>query len=281
MKRNTSSEDLIYVSTGENIYVYTLDGQSVGMLTGFQDSTGLCSDKSGNVRITNANYSYSYDDDVVEYSHGGTSPIATLEDPDYPDARSVDPGSGNLAVGDLDYNIAIFIGAQGLTGILFDERFMEDVRTITYDGSGDLYFRSGRYRKSEAWLPSGGSKVMTFDLTGKPSSYQWDGKYLTTRTRNPQIGRWKVKGSQATLIGTLPIHDCRGTDISAISPASQRLGDNYTIEGSKLIAACGTQDAIAIYNYPAGGDPLRSISIPSYAAAVTVSVAPSSDRRKH
>ena len=59
---------------------------------GSYGESGDCTDANGNVFISN-------DDNVFEYAHGGTEPIATL---DLPGSNaigcSVDPTTGNLAV---------------------------------------------------------------------------------------------------------------------------------------------------------------------------------------
>ncbi len=93
----SSRGNLLYVSTTPNyhdVYVYTYPGGNfIQTLTGFRDPGGLCSDRAGDVWIT--------DDGVGElskYVHGGASPVATLSDPDSPNDRSVDTKSGDLAV---------------------------------------------------------------------------------------------------------------------------------------------------------------------------------------
>src|SRR5580704_9380706 len=92
-----SSSALLYISSPSNGNVYFLTypkGKLVGTLTGFQEPFGLCSDTAGNVFIPDSEAG-----DVVEYAHGGTSPIVTLNDVGYlPADCSVDPLTGNLAV---------------------------------------------------------------------------------------------------------------------------------------------------------------------------------------
>ena len=90
----SSRGNLLYVSTTPNyhdVYVYTYPGGNfIQTLTGFRDPGGLCSDRAGDVWIT--------DDGVGElskYVHGGASPVATLSDPDSPNDRSVDTKSGD------------------------------------------------------------------------------------------------------------------------------------------------------------------------------------------
>src|SRR6202042_651602 len=111
MKPGTSGGDLVYISSYANaVYVYSYPaGPLVGTLTGFNNPIGLCSDAKGNVWVTNASGG-----NIVEYAHGGTSPIATLQDSGQtPEDCAVDPTTGNLAVADLYSNAAIYTNDQG------------------------------------------------------------------------------------------------------------------------------------------------------------------------
>ncbi len=73
-------ESLAYVSdsgTTGLVYVFSYPtGKRVGTLTGFYFPTGECVDKHGDVWVLNMSPEV-----IVEYAHGGTSPIATLDDP--------------------------------------------------------------------------------------------------------------------------------------------------------------------------------------------------------
>ena len=91
MLAEAKREDLLYVATGDNVYVLSYPG---GKLVGSLGITGnnLCSDARGDVFIPTSGY------DVVEYAHGGNSPIETLADGDIPLGCAVDPTTGNLAV---------------------------------------------------------------------------------------------------------------------------------------------------------------------------------------
>jgi hypothetical protein len=64
------------------------------VLTGFNDPLGECIDKAGDVWIVNA-----LAGQILEYAHGGTSPIATLSDSLYMAGFcSVSARTGDLAV---------------------------------------------------------------------------------------------------------------------------------------------------------------------------------------
>ena len=98
MALDAKKHDLLYVADGRDKGVYVLtypQGKVVGMLTtGLANPVGVCTDKLGNVWIAN------YDTGtMVEYAHGGSEPISSVQDPGTsPLDCSVDPTTGNLAV---------------------------------------------------------------------------------------------------------------------------------------------------------------------------------------
>ena len=69
---------LIYVSDvgtdDVNVYAFELRNL-VGQLTGFNEPQGMCTDSHGNVYVTNT-----LDSNILEFAHGGTSPIQTFDD---------------------------------------------------------------------------------------------------------------------------------------------------------------------------------------------------------
>ncbi|MGA8099593.1 MAG: hypothetical protein WB810_13150, partial [Candidatus Cybelea sp.] len=89
--------DLLYISDvgTDQVYVFSYpQGSLVGTLSGFNTPVRECSDTAGNVFVTNTNA-----ENILEYAHGGSSPIATYHDKDFlPTDCSVDPASGSLAV---------------------------------------------------------------------------------------------------------------------------------------------------------------------------------------
>jgi hypothetical protein len=93
---------LLYTSdeaTGTvNVYAHRSKGHLVGQLTGFQFPYGECLDASSNVYI--ADFA---SNDIVEYAHGGTTPINTIHDRyGFPIGCSVDPTTGDLAVANFE-----------------------------------------------------------------------------------------------------------------------------------------------------------------------------------
>ena len=109
-------------------------GKLVGQLNvGGGDNGGICTDAHSNVYISSST-------SVVEYAHGGTSPIATFNLPGTGAAGcSVDPTTGNLAVdfaGSHD-NIAIFLPGSDSPNVY--ESNVADGFSCAYDNQGNLF----------------------------------------------------------------------------------------------------------------------------------------------
>src|SRR5580692_1267669 len=89
-------QNLIYVSNSDglvNVYHYW-QRTLVGVLTDFKQPMGMCVDNEQNVYITDYGA-----ETIVEYPHGGTTPIQTINDAPYgPYNCSVDPTTGDLAI---------------------------------------------------------------------------------------------------------------------------------------------------------------------------------------
>jgi hypothetical protein len=287
MKPGSSDSDLVYIASGNDVYVYGYPhGKQVGELTGFNDASGACSDSNGNVWITNAFQDSYAGGTLVEYAHGGTAPIATLEDQGYfvPVACSVDPSTGNLAAANSHragspYPIAVWTGAEGSPTLYPPTRGVtaNNPFTISYSGNGDLYIRSERYRSGEAWLPKGSSAIMQFDIV-KRAFYGWDGQYFVMSglpERKPWLmTRYTLNGGQGTVAGKVKL-----------SYTSCRPSGAFSIQRSELAVICdeavgGHHDegnGVAYYDYPSGGDPVAVISgVAAY--GVAISVAPSHSR---
>jgi len=195
------SSDLLYATggcLGSCVFSYP-NGKVVGSLT--TSGQSVCTDSSGDIFITQSSQ-------VVEYAHGGTSPIATLSLPGL-DAWgcSVDPTTGNLAVV-FSGGIAIFTGASG-TPTIYPPNL--EGSYCGYDNMGDLFVDGWGSNQNVALseLPAGGSSFNVFSIdqhVGIPGQIQWDGSYMTWESSNPQgadtISRFVTNGSQATIVGT-------------------------------------------------------------------------------
>jgi hypothetical protein len=259
MLPEAKGEGLIY-ATGGCLGTCVLSypgGKLVGALDagdGYENS-GDCADSDGNVFIAN-------DDDVLEFAHGGTKPIATL---DLPGSNaigcSVDPTTGNLAVvfGGSGKNVAIFPDARG-TPALYDSEI--DSSYCGYDNSGNLFVDGlgNENAFSIAELTNGGSGFSPISVSqsvGWPGQLQWDGSYITYEglsNSNVSISRLQISGSVATIVST--------TDFDIRKNAMQSW-----IYGSKIFipynnnAQAGHQKKVGVWKYPKGGKPAASFQV--------------------
>ncbi|HLY03842.1 MAG TPA: hypothetical protein VKR56_15255 [Candidatus Cybelea sp.] len=178
-----AKDDLIYVTNGnEEVTVYNLETQKlVGVLTRFTKPMGECVDASGNIYIADAGANT-----VVEYAHGGSKAIETFDDsPDTPYTCAVDPTTGNLAVANND-NIAIWPKGGSGQPTRYTDAALGSFDGCAYDAAGNLLTTNGADPSAFAWLPHGGSQLVTITMPIPKSGFkwyyvagiQWDGRYF-------------------------------------------------------------------------------------------------------
>ncbi len=249
---NTSSQDLLYV-TGDcgGICVFTYPGGAlVQQLSDSNNPFGECVDKAGDVFVAD----FGGDTGtaaILEYAHGGTSPIATLSDPGYyPESCSIDPTTGNLAVTNDGGPIAIYAGAKG------DPTYHTDAKAdligfCTYDDKGNLFVDgepvgSGDYALVE--MPKGSYTFKNIKLDNPPGFWydiQWDGKYLAVADSPTVIYHVAVSDAKGTVIGSTVLN----------GPVSD-IEVQFWIQGRTIIEPYGTGDLpdnIGFWRYPSGG----------------------------
>jgi hypothetical protein len=260
MAPQSKSSDLLYVSdTNGRIYVYSYPaGKLVGELTGLTAPAGLCSDKAGNVFVTDT-----IGQGILKFAHGGKKPITGLYDVGYyPDGCAVDPATGNLAVTNYSAisgpgSVALYAGAKGIPKLYYDSAFSLYF-FCSYDAHGDLYIdgvNNGTTQTEFAELPSGSSNFtnITLDRTvGYPGAVQWDGKYVAIEDASTDIVyRVKVSGSKGTTVKTLHFKGQRGD-----------LLVQFWIDGSTIFMPYGTMyrqiRTVGLWPYPAGGSPVKA-----------------------
>jgi hypothetical protein len=285
MKRDASRGDLIYAAASHSVLVLSYpDGALEATLAGFKEPGGLCSDARGNVFVTDYKAS-----DIVEYAHGGTSPIGTLKDSGYhPMGCSVDPTTGNLAVANFYCiypcktrgNVAVYAHAQGSPAIYYDAS-IPWFYYCTYDSRGNLFadgdVPAPGFLITE--LPAGGSALRNITVKNAPydaGGIQWDGTYLAVQT----LGEYQRKGP--TVIDRVRVSGGTGSIVSSIHLYSgrrdlhQRNFSEYWIQGNAIIGADGAHAEIGIWPYPQGAKrPAHVIRQGTNGYAVTISVAPS------
>jgi hypothetical protein len=274
MAPDAKGKDLLYVSddSSNDVYVYSYPKlKPEGTLTGFDDPFGECVDKSGDVFIANDEAS-----DIVEYAHGGTSPIATLEDPGYyPRGCSIDPTTGNLAVVNIvstslgQGNIVIYKDAKGKPSAYYSDSNVYNVYSCGYDNAGNL-FVDGENEESSSFefaeLPSGAKKFKNISLNqaiAVAGGVQWDGKYVAVGNNSGDIYQFSIHGTKGTKVGTTPLN---GVYVS----------DEFWIQGSKVVvpyANASRLGRVGIWDYPAGGSAKKLITGINSPAGATVSKA--------
>jgi hypothetical protein len=191
---------------------------------------------------------------VVEYAHGGTTPIETLNLPgNNAYACSVDPKTGNLAVvlhgtaGD----VAIFPEAQGTPTTYVSQL---ESNNCGYDNAGNLFVdgNAGQgFGLSE--LLSGASnfsKLSVNQEVGEPGRLQWHGHYLTWQSLRPPpyvaVSRLSISGSQATIVSVTHFKGIRTANPSWIY-------DKHIIIPFAGPGGNGETSNIGIWRYPQGG----------------------------
>ena len=241
------TEGLIYATGGGcGVCVLTYSDGTLKAKISVASAEGDCSDSDGNVFITNKAQ-------ILEYAHGGTTPIATLVLPGInANACAVDAGSGNLAVcgfgGNSGGNVAIYPNATS-TPIVYDSGL--GALYCGYDNSGNL-FVSGLINGANSFseLPHGASAFIPITLNGNPGGpgqVQWDGNYITLENpgkNDVTIARLSVSGSTASVVSK--------TNLKGLKQAAQSW-----IAGNRVIVPYSTKGAttnkIGIWRYPTSG----------------------------
>ena len=271
MAPDAKKDDLLYVSDpgdAESVFVYSWpQGQAKGTLTGFDRPSGLCVDGKGNVFVTNLDSGT-----ISEFAHGGTSPIATLSDPDgYPNGCSYDKKTGNLAVTNLGSppsgpgSVAIYNHASGspkyYTG--------SDVVTFYfcgYDNRSNLFVDGEPSAGSGfafAELPKGKKTFTNLTLNQSfhnPAGVQWDGKYLAVGDAGDGyaggggIYEFSISGSTGTEVGSTPLSDAVWVGQFWIQ------GKKVAIPNTFYSPSNGWQGNVLLYKYPAGGTSTKTIN---------------------
>lgn len=269
MAPGAATTDLLYISdlAANEVFVYSYPGDKlVGKLTGFHFPDGECTDKLGDVWIVNNEGSQS-SEDIVEYKHGGTKPIATLYDPGvYPVSCSVDPTTGDLAVtaseGVVSHgpgNVAIFRRAKGNPTYYQDPAFYFYFWD-GYDTKGNLYIDGSTYQTffEFAELPKGEKKLKTITLKGGAINFggkiQWDGKYVAVGEQE-----YKIVGSPPHYDSAIYQTTGSGGKIVSVTPldGSMDVGgpwiDGQTVIGPSSKANGSSGGIVGFWNYPKGG----------------------------
>jgi hypothetical protein len=262
MLSQAKSQPLLYISdAGTNdVYVYSLpSGKRVGMLGGFDEPQGECSNGAGDVFVTNTQKS-----EILEYAHGGTKPIARLKDHGfYPVGCSIDPTTGNLAATNIFAtdgrygSVAIYKGASG-SPTRFTDSNIYYYYFCGYDNRGNLYVDG--YTPDNAFafaeLASGSSTFLNVALDQTiyvPGMVQWDGKYVT-------IGDQEYDERSASILYEFTIRGSAGflEDMTPLTGARDVV--QAWIDGHTAYAPDSQKTDVGFYHYRSGGAPYKTLA---------------------
>jgi hypothetical protein len=262
-------DDLIYVSDGgAGVYAYSYPGfKLVGQLTVpyAKGTEGLCVDKHGDVFVPawtgDGNSVTAY---VYEFAHGGTDPIATLDDSGALDTScSVDSTTGNLAVtnayqsGYDDGSVVIYQDARGNP-----TTYVPNIRPewSAYDDSGNLFVTG--YNEYDVTklveLPTGGSSFAGVSLNESVEmfSVQWNNGYLVASSGSEQslqetLYRIQISGSGGTVVGSTALDIKRRVEYEG--------NGQFLILDTAVLGAGERHSCLQLWRYPSGGNAMRTL----------------------
>ncbi len=259
--------DLLYVSdvATNAVRVYTFPGgKAARSVTGLGKPRSACADALGNVWIADVQA-----EDVVEYAHGGTRPIAALSTPGQPRGCAVDPKGGNVAV-TSGAIVSIYHFSKHRVWRdpqQYRDPSMHAALFCNYDTDGDLFIdgvggsKDGSFRLAE--LRRGGKALAGITVDARiaaPGQVQWDGEHLAVGdwTASPAtIHRFSIEGKSAKEVGV--------TMLGGAGSVRQ-----FWIAGATVVAP-DSDGNVAVWRYPRGGRSLQTIaSFDGYGAAVSV-----------
>lgn len=263
---------LVYVSdwsTGD-VFVYNyLNGTEVGRLTDFNIPYGQCVDADRNVWITE------FDGlDIVEYAHGGKSPLQRLATDGHPVGCSFDPLTGNLAVANFytnggSGNLQVWKHAAGAPTTYRSSRLYY-LWPPAYDDKGNVFVEGRVYRGAYgvAELVKYGIALRNISLKGTSIRFAgaalWDGAHLgltdqdSAGDKTTVIDRTTISGATGTVFGRVHLVDsCNQGYVDVVAPFAVPNGDKQSlfVIGGNI----GCTRRFDYWKYPPGGDPHFSL----------------------
>jgi hypothetical protein len=290
-----TTKKLLYLSdAGQNavlVYDYA-NGKQVGMLIGFNNPTGQCVDRGGNVWIADSDAH-----ELVKYRRGADSPALRLATTGRPIGCSIAP-NGNLAAAELPAaedavsTVAIWSAdasaAHSAPAATFAVPRCDPLAAPGYDNHNDLYLECTIADLSNIYeLPAGARALRSVSLDRTivaPGGVMWDGKYITFADRNFHFRRTtaiyraiaSATGSLA-VVGTTVLTDACDAG-SAIVFSPYIVGDaNTPVNSRQGTSVIGDNQSCAnafdYWTYPNESNQVKTLpSAPAYATGASVSI---------
>jgi hypothetical protein len=280
-----SIKKLLYVAGAitNTVYVYDYKTRNlVGELTGFDQPSGECVDKNGDIWITNWQGMT-----VSEYAHGGSTPIATLNTQTFQTACSVDPTTGNLALGTFYGTLDIWKKARGMPAN-YASSLCPTLWGPGYDDKGNLFVEAASTGSAifVCELPHGGSslQIVAFNQTiHYGADVMWDGKYIALADQSfggfeltAGVYQAKLNASGGlTLMGSTKLADpCGNSEVIQPFIVGRRNTPNNRRQGNAVTGSNNSCLAnVDLWAYPAGGTPRHVINAPdnvTHGSAVSI-----------
>lgn len=277
------SHRLLFVtdSVTYDVYIYSLPSLKLklnGVLTGFKNPQGACSDAGGDVWIANEGKRQ-----MIELSHTGAV-LRTIKDEDgYPVGCAVDRQSGDLAVMNL-YGVAgsgasgsvdIYAGARGKP-----KQYTNPDQYYYYDGGydpkGNLYLDGQDISKSFmlSELPKDATAAHTITVTGGviyfPGLVQWNASSNELAVGDQDcndffgacIYQLNVSRSKGTIAKTTTVNNFNGGPMCDLVQGVIS-SNGKTIYGSDFtpVECNATKSYTYSWTFPAGGNPTKTDGI--------------------
>jgi hypothetical protein len=248
---------LLYVSDqiANEVFIYAYPALTpAGELTGFNSPAGLCvNHRNGNVWVADM-----FHNALVEFQHGGSTPIRTIhEGASYVNACSVDARTGKVASIDLgtDDPGLIVVSSPGHARLkeYSDYKHAFFPGFGAYDSSGTLYVDATRFGRPHFGIDelAKGSNGLT--------NIPWKGPYV----RDP--GGVVFDGTDLA-IGDESNHTVYRTNggavVATIALKGACMVRQFSLHNGLLIApnVCKSSGSVLIYGYPAGGEPVNRLT---------------------
>ncbi|MGA2761203.1 MAG: hypothetical protein ABSF08_12905 [Candidatus Cybelea sp.] len=287
MLARAKTKTLIYAQdeqTGNvNVYDYS-SGTQVGTLAG-SVADGGCVDAKGDVYIVADSGT------VVEYAHGGTTPLQTYDPGGFLVGCSID-SKGDVAItGSSPGRVIVYSKGDAKKGASYSDTACETMSPMGYDDKGNA-IGAGQYNDvSVCALLAGTKQEATLSTSGItinfPNGTMWDGKYIVVGDQEATSGKDETGMIQATLSGktltstgeTILTDTCyRGyTDVrnpfvvgKKNTPVNAAQGN--VVVGSNLYCFSSSNGGIEFWHYPKGGDPFKMYGTQDEITVLAVSI---------
>jgi SMP-30/gluconolaconase/LRE-like protein len=271
-----ANADLIYVAVTypRSVAIYTWRGKLVKTIQLSYSPSGLCTDANGNVYVADTAGAK-----IVEYAPDG-SRLGVLKEPGQrPLSCSVDPKTSDLAVTNGktssrgNGSVAIYAGAEG-EPTLYSNPSLTTAFYCGYDEKGNLFvdgFKGPGFPGS-TWLGellAGEHSLTQIRLNRRikePGTVQWENPYVTIGASIfDTMYRIKVSGSKGEVEGTTKLKKAEVID--------------SWVQGTKVVGTTiifsSVPGKIMVWDYPAGGKPIKEFGLSQFTAGVTVGLASS------